>query len=76
MDKKSKVFSEGNDIKLFGISAGNMQYRLSKQAIAAAEKVLSKGKAARLERTKAGLKVLELSTKVEFLGKTKGKTLE
>lgn len=53
-----------------------MQYRLSKQAIAADEKVLSKGKAARLERTKAGLKVLELSAKVKFLGKTKGKTLE
>lgn len=53
-----------------------MRYRLSKEAIAAAEKVLSKGKPAKLERTKAGLKVLELGTKVEFLDKNEEYPLE
>lgn len=53
-----------------------MQYHLSESAIRATEKILGKGKTVKIERTKAGLKVLEISTKVELLDKTEQKTIE
>lgn len=53
-----------------------MQYHLSESAIRATEKILGKGKTVKIERTKAGLKVLEISTKVELLDKTGQKTIE
>lgn len=53
-----------------------MQYHLSENAIRATERILGKGKAVKIERTKAGLKVLEITTKVELLDKEEKKDIE
>lgn len=53
-----------------------MEKKLTKSAIEAIERIMSRGEAAKVESSKDGVKVMSLRTKVEFLDRKREKSVE